>query len=98
MEDRGYFKKVLPQEADVAYTGFGYKVGEVETKFEKVPNSCKLFLKVKDQTVIEALKKIDISQFTEKCAYTECVSMEELRFLLNEYFDNQGDADHRKLL
>jgi hypothetical protein len=69
-------------------TAFGYKTGMVETNFKKVPNTCKLFLKVKDPKVVQALRDIDISPFTRNCAYTACVSMQELRYLLNEYFDS----------
>jgi hypothetical protein len=86
-EDRGYFKKVCPKDADVAFTAFGYKVGVVETDFPRIPNTCKLFLSVKNKKVIDALQRIDVKQFTENCAYTECVSMQELRYLLNEFFD-----------
>jgi hypothetical protein len=88
VEDRGYFTKASPRTADVAYTAFGYKTGMVETNFKKVPNTCKLFLKVKDPKVVQALRDIDISPFTRNCAYTACVSMQELRYLLNEYFDS----------
>ena len=34
VEDRNYFTKALPKDADVAFTGFGYKVGQVRTEGE----------------------------------------------------------------
>jgi hypothetical protein len=87
IEDRGYFTKTTPKKANVAYTAFGYNTGVVETDFPRTPNTCKLFLKTKDASVIDALKAIDVSPFTQNCAYTACVSMQELRYLLNKYFD-----------
>jgi hypothetical protein len=91
VEDRGYFKKSVPRDADVAFTGFGYKTGTVETDFKRVPNTCKLFLKLnplKKKEIIRAMKSIDVTRFTKNSAYTGVCSMMELRFLLNEYFDN----------
>lgn len=91
IEDRGYFKRVAPAEADVALTGFGYSTGRVELKGEFVPepNTTKYYLKVKDKKVITALKKIDVKRFSQNVAYTEVISLEELKFLLNEYFDKK---------
>lgn len=89
-EDRGYFTKVSPSEATVAFTAFGYGIGKVETTFDRTKgNTCKLFLKTKDDTVIKALQEIDVKKFTQNVAYTEVISMEELRYLLNEYFDSR---------
>ena len=92
IEDRGYFTKTTPKKANVAYTAFGYKTGVVETDFPRIPNTCKLFLKAKTPAVIDALKTIDVSSFTKNCAYTACVSMQELRYLLNQYFDKERGA------
>lgn len=89
IENRGYFIKTSPENADVAFTAFGYKVGRVETDFERVSNTCKLFLKVKNPQITEALKKIDVKRFTQNSAYTEVISMEEIRSLLNEHFDKK---------
>jgi len=90
-EHRGYFVKTTPKKADVAFIAFGYKTGEVKTEFERKPNTCTLFLKVKNNSVIDAMREIDVTEFTKRCAYTECISMVELRALLNRYFDNLTD-------
>jgi len=88
VEDRGYFKQTTPEEADVTVVGFGNSVGKVETKFDRIPNTTKYFFKVKNKAVITAFKKIDVTRFSTLAAYTPVVSMRELNFLLNEYFDN----------
>lgn len=90
VEDRGYFKKVSPNDADVAFTAFGYSTGRVEREFVRQPNTCKLFLKVSNPRVIDALEQVDVSRFSSLAAYTPVISMEELRFLLNEYFDEKS--------
>ena len=92
IEDRRYFQKTTPQKADVAFTAFGYGTGKVERRFARVPNSTKLFLKVKNRSVIDALERIDIKKFTVNVAYTEVISMEEMRALLNEYFDRRPNC------
>lgn len=91
-EDRGYFRKVTYKDADVAFTAFGYGVGKVETDFERRYNSTKLFLKVKDESVVRALREVDVAYFSKNSAYTDVISMEELRSLLNEYYDNLRDS------
>jgi len=90
-DDRGYITKVKPKYADVALTIFGRSCGRVETKFDKVPNTTKMFLKVKNKRkVTQALKSIDYTRFCKNVSYTEALSIKEIFFLLNEYFDNKG--------
>ena len=82
--DLGLVSKVDPEHADVAITVFGYGCGKVRTKFEPVPNSTVMFLKVHDDRVIPALTKVDFSRFYRNTAYTEALSLQEIRYLLNE--------------
>jgi len=43
-----------------------------------------MFLKVHDKRVIPALNKVDFSRFYKNTAYTEALSLPEIRYLLNE--------------
>ncbi len=82
--DFGLFSKVKPAEADVALTVFGYSCGKVRTTFDRVPNSTVMFLKVHDSRVLPALQKVDFSRFFRNTAYTEALSLQEIRYLINE--------------
>ncbi len=84
VQDLGLVTKVTPQEADVAITVFGYSCGLVRTDFDRVPNSTVMFLKIHDDRVLSALRKVDFSKFYRNTAYTEALSLQEIRFLLNE--------------
>ena len=87
VEDRGYVTKVGPSEADVSLTVFGHGCGNVKTKFAPVSNSTQMFLKVSGPEVVDALNKIDFSEFYERTAYIEALSIREIRYCLNRYFD-----------
>jgi hypothetical protein len=82
--DFGLFSKVKPAEADVALTVFGYGCGKVRTSFDRVPNSTVMFLKMHDSRVLAALQKVDFSKFYRNTAYTEALSLQEIRYLINE--------------
>jgi predicted RNA methylase len=82
--DFGLFEKVKPNEADVALTVFGYSCGKVRTEFDRVPNSTVMFLKLHDHRVLPALRKVDFSRFYKNTAYTEALSLQEIRYLINE--------------
>ena len=82
--DHGLFTKVKPLEADVALTVFGYSCGKVRTEFERVPNSTVMFLKLHDHRVLKALQSVDFSRFFRNTAYTEALSLQEIRYLINE--------------
>lgn len=84
VQDLGLITKVTPLEADVAITVFGYSCGLVRTDFERIPNSTVMFLKLHDERVLPALTKVDFSKFYRNTAYTEALSLQEIRFLLNE--------------
>lgn len=84
VEDHGLISKVKPEQADVALTVFGYGCGKVKTSFDRIPNSTVMFLKVHDKRVIPALNKVDFSRFYKNTAYTEALSLPEIRYLLNE--------------
>ena len=84
VQDLGLVSKVSPDEADVAVTVFGYGCGLIRTEFERVPNSTLMFLKLHDERVLNTLKSVDFSRFFRNTAYTEALSLQEIRFLLNE--------------
>lgn len=84
VKDFGLITKVSPQEADVALTVFGYGCGKVRTEFDRVPNSTVMFLKLNDKRVLSALNRVDFSKFYKNTAYTEALSLQEIRYLLNQ--------------
>lgn len=84
VQDLGLVSKVSPEEADVAITVFGYSCGLVRTEFDRVPNSTVMFLKLHDERVLPALHKVDFSKFYRNTAYTEALSLQEIRYLIND--------------
>jgi len=84
VKDFGLITKVSPQEADVALTVFGYGCGKVRTEFDRIPNSTVMFLKLNDKRVLPALNRVDFSKFYKNTAYTEALSLQEIRYLLNQ--------------
>lgn len=82
--DFGLISKTNPGDADVAITVFGYGCGKVRTDFEPKPNSTVMFLKLHDDRVLPALARVDFSKFYRNTAYTEALSLQEIRYLLNE--------------
>lgn len=84
VKDQGLITKVKPEEADVALTVFGYGCGKVRTSFDRVPNSTLMFLKLHDKRVLKALQSVDFSKFYKNTAYTEALSLQEIRYLINE--------------
>lgn len=87
IQNRGYIKKVDPKVADVALTIFGRGCGKVSTEFPRSYNTTKMFLKVKNNDVLAALKAVDYSRFYNNVAFIEALSIQEINYLLNEYFD-----------
>jgi predicted RNA methylase len=85
-EDRGYIKKVGFEDADVSMTVFGHGCGKVKREFPRVSNSTQMFLQA-DEYVIKALEKIDFSEFYERTAYVEALSIKEIMYCLNRHFD-----------
>ena len=86
VEDRGYIEKCGPEEADISMTVFGHGCGKIKREFVRVPNSTQMFLKA-EPYVINALDKIDFSEFYNRTAYIEALSIKEIMYCLNEYFD-----------
>jgi len=84
VQDLGLLSKVSPLEADVAITVFGYSCGTIRTEFDRVPNTTVMFLKTHDPRVLPALKTVNFSKFYRNTAYTEALSLQEIRYLLNE--------------
>jgi hypothetical protein len=46
-----------------------------------------MFLKVNQPWVYDALLEIDYSKFYNNVAFIEALSIQEINYLLNEYFD-----------
>lgn len=90
VEDRGYIVKTTPEEADVSLTIFGQGCGTVNTDFPRVKNTTKMFLKVSSPRVLDALSNVEYSKFYNNVAFTEALSIQEINYLLNEFFDSQG--------
>jgi predicted RNA methylase len=84
IKDFGLITKVSPLDADVALTVFGYSCGKVRTEFDRIPNSTVMFLKLNDKRVLAALNRVDFSRFYKNTAYTEALSLQEIRYLLNQ--------------
>ena len=84
IRDMGVVEKVGPENADVSLTVFGYGCGQLKTEFDPIPNTTKLFLKLKHPKALEALKTVDFSKFYKSTAYTEALSLQEINYLLNE--------------
>ena len=75
-------------------TVFGYGCGKVRTEFERIPNSTVMFLKLNDKRVLASLNRVDFSKFYRNTAYTEALSLQEIRYLLNQ--DILGDPGLEK--
>ena len=82
--DEGFIEKTSAELADVALTIFGFGCGTVRTEFERVPNSTRMFLKLKHPGALAALQSVDFSRFYKNTAYTEALAMPEINYLLNE--------------
>jgi predicted RNA methylase len=82
--DQGFIEKTSADLADVALTIFGFGCGTVRTEFDRVPNSTRMFLKLKHPRALAALQSVDFSRFYKNTAYTEALAMPEINYLLNE--------------
>jgi hypothetical protein len=90
IEDRGYIVKTTPEHADVSLTIFGRGCGSLSTDFPRQKNTTKMFLKVANSDVLNALKSVNYSRFYNNVAFVEALSIQEINYLLNEYFDDLG--------
>jgi len=86
VEDRGYIIKTNYLNADAALTIFGRGCGTVTTEFPRKPNTTKMFLKLNHQRALEGLQNANFAQFYENTAYVEALSIKEINYALNEYF------------
>ena len=84
VRDAGLFERATPQTADLALTCFGFSCGKVSTDFERVPNTTSMFLRVHDVRALKALHEVDYSKFYRNTAYTEALSLPEVRYLVQE--------------
>lgn len=91
IEDRGYIRKCGPNDADIAITLFGHSCGRVETEFLRESNTTKGYFKISEDSVVEALKSVNFSVFSENTAYVKALSLPEINSLLNDYFDASGE-------
>jgi len=100
VEDRGYLIKVRQDEeglrkANVAITLFGYSCGRIEENFKRKPNTTKGYFIARDQEVIEALRSVDYSKFYNNTAYVPALSIKEINYLLNNYFDSTALSEEQ---
>ena len=84
VRDMGLIEKTDAANADVALTVFGFGCGKVAVDFERVPNSTRMFLKLRHEKSLEALQSVDFSKFSKNTAYTAALSLPEINYLLNE--------------
>lgn len=89
VEDRGYIERTTFDEANVSLTIFGRGCGTVKTEFPRKKNTTQMFLKAAPE-VVEALKAVDLSKFYNQVAFVEALSIHEINYCLNEYFDAQA--------
>lgn len=85
VEDRGIIQKVSPAEADVALTIFGRSCGQVSTVFAREHKvTTQMYLKLTNPNALQALKNADFSKYFNRVAYTEALSILEVRAALNK--------------
>lgn len=89
-------EKTSPKDADVALTVFGYNCGRVETDFDRVSNSTKIFLKLMNERSLEALQSVDYSVFSKNTSYIDALSMQEINYLVNEFIFGQTSLPEKK--
>ena len=94
VEDKGYISKIIPKNgfvegANVSIIVFGHSCGKVEKIIDKKIKSktTTMYLFVEKEEVINALKSLDYSRFYKNVAYVEALSIKEINYLLNEYFE-----------
>lgn len=84
VEDRGIIQKVSPAEADVALTIFGRGCGQLSTLFEREKKvTTQMYLKLTHPDALRALQNADFSKYFNRVAYTEALSILEVRAALN---------------
>ena len=96
VQDMKVLEKTSPKDADVALTVFGYNCGRVETDFDRVSNSTKIFLKLMNKRSLEALQSVDYSVFSKNTSYIDALSMQEINYLVNEFIFGQTSLPEKK--
>ena len=85
--DLGYIRKAPMDEANVAITLFGRKVGEVfdlsEVPAAKVKTTCNGFFYVRPD-LLPLLSVLCYDRYAYNVSYTPALSIQEIRYLLNE--------------
>lgn len=94
VEDNNLIEKISPdsdgfiKDADIGLVVFGWSCGKVfQVSKKESPVTTSIYLKVKNPQVIEALKKIDFSVYFKNVASVYSLSLKEINFELNKYFN-----------
>lgn len=95
VRDMGWVEKTSFEQATHSLTSFGYGCGRVSTDLSAGQKSTDIYLRVKNQSVADALPLLDYRKFSVHTAYTAAISLPELNYLLNEYLT--GDAGLEKV-
>lgn len=85
VEDRGLVEKVDPNDADVALTIFGRNCGAVSREFDRSRKvTTQMYLKLLHPLAFDALTRADFAEYFNRVAYTEALSIVEIRASLNK--------------
>jgi hypothetical protein len=85
VEDRGLVEKVDPTNADVSLTIFGRNCGTVSRDFDRSRKvTTQMYLKLLHPSAFNALIKADFAEYFNRVAYTEALSIVEIRAALNK--------------
>jgi hypothetical protein len=85
VEDRGVIQKVNPRDADVALTIFGRGCGQLSSAFDRDKKvTTQMYLKLTHPDALSALQTANFSKYFNRVAYTEALSILEVRAALNQ--------------
>ena len=85
VEDRGLIQKVNPSDADVALTIFGRGCGQLSSTFDREKKvTTQMYLRLTHPDALFALQTANFSQYFNRVAYTEALSILEVRAALNQ--------------
>jgi predicted RNA methylase len=85
VEDRGLIRKVSPQEADIALTIFGRGCGQLSSTFDRGKKvTTQMYLKLTHPDALTALQTANFGKYFNRVAYTEALSILEVRASLNQ--------------
>jgi hypothetical protein len=85
VEDRGIVLKVSPREADIALTIFGRGCGQLSSTFNRDKKvTTQMYLKLTHPDALTALQTANFGKYFNRVAYTEALSILEVRAALNQ--------------